>query len=343
MIGRVVDATGQPLAGATVTTVDDLVATSGSDGRFSISHVPTTRGDIIVVARATVNNQPLEGHSEPLPPVFGGVTDVGDVKVTLTRFWDGGANTREWLDAANWNDDTLPGPTENVYIPVTATVDLSAGAVTVRSISSDGDLNLRGGTLSLAEASQVRGNFALFTGALDGAGVLTVTQTMTWTGGSLTGSGRTVVLGDLVMGGSGTMILDRVLENRGSGVWQATAGGLRFSTNSLLRNAGGATLELASDQPFSIWSWSDTGVHFENLGLVRKSAPLTLTVDVGFANAAPWNSRLAGCTSPTAGPAAGSSQARRARSWSSAATTRWGQAAWSTRPAAWPSWVAPAW
>ena len=146
-------------------------------------------------------------------------------------------------------------------------------------------LTVAGGALNLSASGWLTTPVLLLSGGQLGAGgAVTVTEAMTWTGGGLMGSERTVVLGQLVMTGSGAKDLDATLENRGSAVWQST-NRLRFWTNSLLRNASGATLELASDQPFSIWSWSDTGVHFENLGLVRKSAPLTLTVDVGFANA----------------------------------------------------------
>ncbi|MDX2149370.1 MAG: Ig-like domain-containing protein [Bryobacteraceae bacterium] len=79
-IGRVVDAQNLPVAGAAVSSFG-VSATSSGNGTFSIPGLPTIRGPVVVSARATVNNILNGGESAASPPVPGGATNVGDVRV----------------------------------------------------------------------------------------------------------------------------------------------------------------------------------------------------------------------------------------------------------------------
>jgi hypothetical protein len=78
--GRVVDGTGLPLAEATV-KLFSFTTTSGADGTFTFTGVPTVSGHIIVQASATVGNALLAGTSASLIPVGGGTTSTGDITV----------------------------------------------------------------------------------------------------------------------------------------------------------------------------------------------------------------------------------------------------------------------
>lgn len=79
--GRVVDETGTPVAGATVTTLGGATGTTASDGTFAIPGLPTVRGNLTVAAEAIVNGELLSGRSTPRPPVPGGITDFGNLVV----------------------------------------------------------------------------------------------------------------------------------------------------------------------------------------------------------------------------------------------------------------------
>ena len=79
--GRVVDENGQPVPGATVTTLNSFNATSGADGTFSIASVPTVQGPITVSAEVVVAGKRLTGHSAAVNPVPNGQTNVGDIVV----------------------------------------------------------------------------------------------------------------------------------------------------------------------------------------------------------------------------------------------------------------------
>ncbi len=80
VIGRVVDKAGAGVDSATVGVFDAPGSTSGPDGSFVISNVPTILGSILVSAIKGT----LSGRSVPRDPVPGGVTDVGDVMISET-------------------------------------------------------------------------------------------------------------------------------------------------------------------------------------------------------------------------------------------------------------------
>jgi hypothetical protein len=87
VVGRVLDRDQNPVPGAVVTTNGQKTATTGADGRFSISSVPTILGNIVVSANATVNGKALSGRSANFPPVPRGVTDVGDILIISGRLF----------------------------------------------------------------------------------------------------------------------------------------------------------------------------------------------------------------------------------------------------------------
>lgn len=73
--GFVVDSEGNPVAGATVTTLGGLSAITAPDGSFSIPGVPTISG-ISVSATANIGGQVLSGVSQTVSPVPGGITAI---------------------------------------------------------------------------------------------------------------------------------------------------------------------------------------------------------------------------------------------------------------------------
>lgn len=79
VIGTVVDINQNPVPGATVTLLGGLSTTTANDGTFSISGAPTILGALFVTASGTVNGVLLGGSSAAVPPVSGGVTNVGTI------------------------------------------------------------------------------------------------------------------------------------------------------------------------------------------------------------------------------------------------------------------------
>jgi hypothetical protein len=299
LVGRVVTTSQNgpvPVPGATITTVDDLSTTTGQDGRFSLAGVPTIYGDIQVVIRATFEGKPYQAILI-VTPIPGAVTDLQDVEVKLVKFWDGGGNGTSWHDARNWNNDSLPVGSDDVYIPASANVTYSTSFFEINSLTSDGALTLTGGTLSLAKDSVIKGAFTFSNGTLMGAGNLTLEGAATWTRGTMSGSGVTTVAKTLTVNppnGWGVVLgEDRTLENRGTVNWVGSTGGTSYfymQQDAVFNNLAEATFEIGlSSKQFVFHNTGSTGELplFNNQGTFRKvgAGEISLTNTVFFHNA----------------------------------------------------------
>ena len=80
VVGRLVDNLGAPVESALVTVRNLVWSESGADGRFTLTGVPVSFGDIVVVVPpGPVSSR--QSESDPTPPIAGGTTDVGDIEV----------------------------------------------------------------------------------------------------------------------------------------------------------------------------------------------------------------------------------------------------------------------
>ncbi len=153
--GKVVDGQNNSVGGATVTTVGSLSSTTAADGSFSIAHVSTIRGNIVVVAFVTNGASGLAGVSGSFPPVRGGVTNVGAITVLPVPVISG-LSAKSALAGSQVNlqvtGTTLSGSTF-AFQPVAT----SPIAIQVVSTSPDGT----SATLALNIPASTVGTFAL--------------------------------------------------------------------------------------------------------------------------------------------------------------------------------------
>jgi hypothetical protein len=99
--------------------------------------------------------------------------------------WPGGGDRTSCSNAANWRNNTLPGPTDDVVINAApgVTVTHDSGADTVKSLTSLRSFTLSGGTLTVDKTVEVDSTFMLSGGTLAestvelGSGVQGVTIT----------------------------------------------------------------------------------------------------------------------------------------------------------------------
>jgi DNA-binding beta-propeller fold protein YncE len=79
--GNIVDQNNNPVGGASINCLG-FTAVSGLDGSFSLSGVPTIKGNIFCTARfVTAGGAVLSGTSASVPPVRGSVTNIGTIVV----------------------------------------------------------------------------------------------------------------------------------------------------------------------------------------------------------------------------------------------------------------------
>ncbi len=131
-----------------------------------------------------------------------------------------GGGSGSWHYAPNWDSGYVPSGDDRVCIPSGLDAYYSAGTSTAGSIDGGGELTISGGSLGVMVESSI-GRLDLQGGTLDGDGDLTVTESFSWTTGTLAGAGTLVVDGDATAGftGSSSRTLSRHLRNEGALTW----------------------------------------------------------------------------------------------------------------------------
>jgi hypothetical protein len=167
-------------------------------------------------------------------------SDNFSYSVQPNGIWTGGGDAVSWSDAANWSNNIVPGPADDAAISSpSANVMLNGGtSAAVHSLTCAGHLTVANGSLSLAAGSQVTGALDLGSGTdagtLVGAGILTITGTMTWSANStMSGTGKTIIAAGGALGITGSVTLARVLENQGNATITWSAGNITFAGGTI--------------------------------------------------------------------------------------------------------------
>jgi hypothetical protein len=137
----------------------------------------------------------------------------------------------------------LPGPADDVIIDVMGdmTVVHSTGDDVINSLVCAEAITLTFGSIDIAMSSTIA-TYSQSGGTLQGSGDLTVTGLMTWTAGTITGTGTLFADGGLDVSGASLKLLSRNLENSDAATWSGT-GQLRISDAAVFTNLPGAVFE----------------------------------------------------------------------------------------------------
>jgi hypothetical protein len=137
-------------------------------------------------------------------------------------FWDGEGGDFLWHNPLNWSGDVLPGPDDDVIINVPGAVNIvhSEGQTLVRSITSHEAIYVSGGSIAVSEVWRQYAHVFLAGGEMGGAGNIVLARGGEWSGGSMTGTGRTqLTAGEFRI--TGDVVLGRELVNDSLLVWEA--------------------------------------------------------------------------------------------------------------------------
>ena len=177
------------------------------------------------------------------------------------------------LSAGTTNTLTAGGSGAGTFTaPATALVEWTGGF----TLNAGAQLNGAGlyrtsvGTLTAA-ASLVVQNLDLPNGILNGTGNLTITHAMTWTAGTMGGTGRTIIGAGAMLSiptGNTVNLSGRTLENGGTVLWTG-AGTINLNT-SVITNRAGGLFQVQNAVP--LFGTFGTGCRFDNAGTFRKSA-----------------------------------------------------------------------
>jgi hypothetical protein len=265
----VVEAT-QGTYGAVTINADETVTYTPSSGYIGLDSFTYTIADpagLQATAMVTVNIASLEAI-----------------------YWDGEADDNLWSNPLNWSTNNLPGPLNDVIIDVPEsdiTVVLGEGDHNVRSLSSSESIDIRAGSLTLNETSQLAA-LDLTGGAVLGSGDIELTGTSHWKEGTLGGSG-------MVKFGAGAVVqiselntatafvfAGRDIVNEGTILW--TGGNIEVDADMTVTNRG--LFEIQSPYPGSSNEFLVWGDRTEPSGLVTfdnaAGATLRASGNTGF-------------------------------------------------------------
>ncbi len=136
-------------------------------------------------------------------------THVARAAPTCTINWTGGGGTASWFTAVNWDQNRLPTPTDNVCIPattpaITVTYDQNQ-STQILSLQSQEPLAVSTGELDLTDTTQtstISGGLTWSGGTLGGSGDVVVGGPMGWSGGTKSGSGTLTANGGMTVSGT---------------------------------------------------------------------------------------------------------------------------------------------
>lgn len=185
--GRVVDGSGNPVAGASTVVFTYFTGFTDATGNFSITFVPNDLGNIQVAAQITNNGQILDGTSPSMPGVTKGITNVGTIQIGVDAGAVSGVVTNvKGLPVANAQVTVTEG--DNVRTTTTGATgsylvnNMVAGTITV--VATDPGTGLQGqGTGVLVTGQSVNINISLgASGTING--VVTKADGVTPVGGA---------------------------------------------------------------------------------------------------------------------------------------------------------------
>jgi RHS repeat-associated protein len=225
----------------------------------------------------TVDTESTEGivHNGGAAPL---IVNTGTIRKS-----SGGGETK--IKVGLENSGGLKAETGSIVFPMSAepvslksksvlggVIKLQGPAATAQDFTmSSGTLVLGGGSLSV-ESGFIASTaaFSQSNGTLKGAGTLEVSNTFTWTGGSMAGSGTTNLLASSTGTVSDVTINERVLLNGGS--LSLSGNYLSMRATAILENTGTLTLNAEGEETGIIHPFSEFGALLINSGTIRKSS-----------------------------------------------------------------------
>jgi RHS repeat-associated protein len=195
--------------------------------------------------------------------------------------WDTPSN---WVNTAAPSDHHVPTASDDAQIDVSGIMVTHASLIddSVHSLNSQATLSISGGSLSIAASSTVS-NLNLGgqnLGTLTGVGDVTVTKTLNWTGGTMSGTGTTTVPPGGTLNLSGQLTLDgRTLANAGIATWSAGSpnDGIRAINGATINNLSGATFTMLNDGFFAEEFTTGAEPVFNNFGTFIKAGGTGVT------------------------------------------------------------------
>jgi hypothetical protein len=194
--------------------------------------------------------------------------------------WIGSGDGTSWTDGRNWSGGATPAPGDDVTINSTFATINHSGTDAVNSLTLLGGTLANSGSLTTNQGLTLSSSFA----TIANTGALTVGGTFTWTSGTLSGAGNTVLDGaSSLSGGFFSMLTDQHVDNHGTATI-TNGNSIDFRGNAVWNNDAGATFGLQGSGSLATF-FAGPAAAFNNFGTLNKTAPGgTASIGVAFNN-----------------------------------------------------------
>jgi fibronectin-binding autotransporter adhesin len=237
-----------------------------------------------------------EGHVRNNAGIFAAlfIVAVGSSvrAATVTWLYDGDGN---WNTASSWSSaPSLPGVNDDVVIsqPGPVTVSLTSGTTAVHSLVTSEGLFIQNANLSFAADSQMTGTLQFVSGGLFNNANLKISGGFIWSGGSLTGTGKTTLAAEAnttILGGALTQTIDNAGHVNMTGATSGAVPVLSFgggtfnnlasgtfeyfdsvnTTTTIFAGLVGGTFNNAGEFNFSSFGFRTASMPFNNTGAIN--------------------------------------------------------------------------
>jgi RHS repeat-associated protein len=221
-----------------------------------------------------------------------------------TDTWTGSAEG-SWATASNWSAGHVPNEGDVACIGSGKTAKVSSGTNQAAIVQGEGGLVISGGSLELKRSpSEGESTISTLTvsgsGTLKGIGKLSVSKTLSWTGGTMRGTGTTVLSAEATGSMSGGVFLnERTLVNHGA--LSLSSSFLSMSNDSRIENPGTFTANTESTE--GIVHPTGAAPLIVNTGTIRKTSGSGSTlIKVGLENRGTVKAETGTLSFPTSEP-----------------------------------------
>jgi hypothetical protein len=162
------------------------------------------------------------------------------------------------------------------------TFNNSLANLTGNYICANNTVTISSATANFGSSGLVSPSVLNLNGTLGGTNTVTILNLMNWTGGTMSGSGRTIIRPGAILNApipSGATLDSRTLDNGGTVLWSGT-GGISMNTGAVITNRPGALFHFQSGGSFGSFAG---GNRIDNAGTFRKSVSTgTATIGAGI-------------------------------------------------------------
>ncbi|MBI3421978.1 MAG: SBBP repeat-containing protein [Acidobacteria bacterium] len=238
-----------PFTGSAGTVFDFTPSGSASTSTFNAGADITAPAVTFTGGTANLGSTYNVTNSTTLNATGGGGTPTVNFNGTITNF---GSTFTANAGTANVSSNPATAPT------------------TFNVTGSKVNLNFNG-AMSVGTSNIAYNSSTNYAGELTGPATLNISGLLTWTAGTMSGTGVTNANGGMSLSGGSRTLSSRMLNNAGTATW--TAGDVNFSGAAVINNQAGATFDAQGNQ---LLNGTSTGT-FNNAGLFKKSFDTSTT------------------------------------------------------------------